>query len=439
MGRHFETRDGRPFFYLGDTAWFVTFKGTEPDWERYLDERAAQGYSAVQIHLLPFKWDEPDPEGNLPFVDEDVARPNEPYFARVDRFCALAAARGLYVMMALMWGGNRRDLAASHFSAEQAVAFARYAVARYAAFPMLWSLSGDAPYVEDLEKWEAVGAAVEATDPHHHPTTNHLPPTMNWRFLHHASAWHDFHMLQTGHRRGNTADIAALPAAYWMSPPAKPVVNGEPWYEGHPEMEGWGERFQRWRREGGTGERPAYGAPFTAFDARYAFWTSVLGGATMGHGYGAQGLWNWKRAGDSEDHLGGPQIGPTWEEGLALAGGRECGIGAQLLRAVPWWKLEPCPERVEVTGGPPHAEGSPLKPACARAAGEAWVAYVPAVPGPEGRVTLKGLEDGDWSATWIDPRTGARHDAGRARAALDGCWRTPPTPHDDDWVLVLVR
>ncbi|MDQ3699655.1 MAG: DUF4038 domain-containing protein, partial [Chloroflexota bacterium] len=275
-GRHLETQRGEPFFYLGDTAWFVTFKGAPPDWERYLDRRAAQGYSVVQIQLLPFQWETPDPEGHLPFVDDDLGRPNEPYFARVDRFCALAAARGLYVLLALMWGGNRPGLAGSHFSTAQAVDFARYAVARYAAFPVLWSLSGDAPYVQEAEKWDAVGAAVEDTDPYRHPTTNHLPPTMNWHFLHHGAAWHDFHMLQTGHRRGNTPDVAALPAAYSRHAAAKPVVNGEPWYERHPQMDGWHERARQ------PGSPPSYGEPFSAVDARYAFWTSVLGGATMG-------------------------------------------------------------------------------------------------------------------------------------------------------------
>ena len=79
---------------------------------------------------------------------------------------------------------------------------------------------------------------------------------MNWHFLHHDSPWHDFHMLQTGHRRASRPDIAALPAAYRRREPVKAVVNGEPWYEAHPAMR----------------HRPSYGPPFTADDARYAFW-----------------------------------------------------------------------------------------------------------------------------------------------------------------------
>ena len=237
--RYFEQADGAAVLLPRRHGLVHRLQGHRPtQWRRYLDRRAEHGYAVVQMHLLPFAWAVPDPDGNHPFVDDDVARPSPAYFARVDRLCAMAAERGLYTCMCLMWGGNRPGMPAGHFTTEQAVAFARYAVARYAAFPMIWSLSGDAPYVEDLDKWEAVGAAVEAADPYRHPTTNHLPPSMNWRFLHHDSPWHDFHMLQTGHRRqAGRLDIAALPAAYRAREPAKPVVNGEPWYEAHPEMD----------------------------------------------------------------------------------------------------------------------------------------------------------------------------------------------------------
>jgi hypothetical protein len=419
--RHLEQADGRPVFYLGDTAWFIAFKGAPDQWQRYLDRRAELGYNVLQMHLLPFAWGVPDPEGNHPFVDDDVARPSPAYFARIDRLCAMAAERGLYTCMCLMWGGNRPGMPAGHFTTEQAVAFARYAIARYAAFPMIWSLSGDAPYVEDLDKWEAVGAAVEAADPYRHPTTNHLPPSMNWRFLHHDSPWHDFHMLQTGHRRQTgRLDIAALPAAYRAREPSKPVVNGEPWYEAHPEMDDYR----------ATGR---YGAPFTAEDARYAFWVSVLSGATMGHGYGGQGLWNWKRPGDDETHLGGPQIGPTWAEALDHAGGAQCGLGARVLRALPWWRLRPCPERAELD---PLESDPRWRPACAVAPGEAWLTYLPRA---QGQVTLKGLAPWPWRARWVDPRTGQPRPIGPAQPGLDLAWRAPPAPSTEDWLLLLVR
>ena len=225
---------GRPFFYLADTAWSIVWKGRPAEWATYLDRRREQGFSVLQVNLLPWRWDLTDVEGNRPFLDGDPDRPNEAYFARFDRFLGMAAERGLFTCLTLIWGGPRPTLPAVHFSTDQAVAFVRYAVQCFGRFPMLWSLSGDAEYARELPKWEAVGAAVEESDPFGHPTTNHLPPSMNWRFLHHDAPWHDFHMLQTGHRQGAIGDIAALPAAYYHRRPVKAVVNGEPWYEQHP-------------------------------------------------------------------------------------------------------------------------------------------------------------------------------------------------------------
>ncbi|HEY8598163.1 MAG TPA: DUF4038 domain-containing protein, partial [Thermomicrobiales bacterium] len=221
-------RNGEPFFFFADTAWAIVWKGRPEEWSRYLDFRAAQGFSVLQVNLLPWRWHLTDVEGNRPFLDGDVERPNEAYFARYDRFLVEAAARGLFTCLVLLWGGNRPEMSAGYFSDDQAIRFVRYAVERFGRFPVVWSLSGDAPYAEDLARWEAIGAAVEAADSRGHPTTNHLHPHMNWRFLHHDSPWHDFHMLQTSHWRRSRPDIAALPLAYHAREPRKAIVNGEP-------------------------------------------------------------------------------------------------------------------------------------------------------------------------------------------------------------------
>lgn len=407
--------DGKPFLFLADTAWSIVWKGTPDQWATYLDRRAAQGYSVLQVTLLPWRWEMVDVDGNRPFHDGDPARPNDPYFARYDRFLAMAAERGLWTCLMLIWGGPRPLLPAIHFTTEQAVAFARWAVARFTRYPMLWSASGDAPYAEEIEKWEAVGQAIEDADPNDHPTTNHLPPTMNWRFLHHRSAWHDFHMIQTGHRRRATADIGALPLAYHAAEPVKAYVNGEPWYENHPSRD----------------DRAVYGPAFTPAEVRYAFWVSILCGATMGHTYGAQGIWNWKRPGDDETEVAGPQIGPPWYEAIDYAGAEQCGIGARFLRTLPWWRLGPCPERVALDPAPADLL---RRPVCASIPGELYLAYA---PDATGALVVKGIEDGDWQAAWLDPRTGAEQPIGAVELGLEHVWHAPAAPSADDWVLVV--
>lgn len=412
--RHLAQLDGTPWLWLGDTAWSIVFKGRPEEWRIYLDRRVEQGYSVLQVTLLPWRWDWTDCEGNRAFHNSDPARPNHAYFRRYDQFLQMAAERGLVVCLMLIWGGPRPLLPAVHFSLSEAVAFTRYAVARFAAFPIMWSISGDAEYIDELPKWDAVGGAVVDSDPYDRPTTNHLPPSMNWCRLHSDAAWHDFHMVQTGHRRAAVADIADLPAAYARIHPTKAFVNGEPWYEAHPSRD---------TRE--------YGPPFTAYDARYAFWVSILSGAGMGHTYGSQGIWNWKHPGDSEQEVAGPQIGPLWTEALDHPGAAQCGRGAQLLRSIDWWRLRPAPERVQMD---PALGDLHHRPFCAIADERTWLLYAPE---GAGRLTLKGIRSATWAGQWCDPRTGERQPVGPIDIGITHCWQAPPSPSRDDWVLLL--
>ncbi|MBM4418880.1 MAG: DUF4038 domain-containing protein [Chloroflexi bacterium] len=153
-----------PFLYFADTAWAIVWKGKPAEWETYFERRVAQGFSVVQVNLLPWRWHLTDVEGNLPFVGGDPDRPKEAYFARFDRFLAQASARGLVTCLMILWGGPRPNLPAVRFTTAQAVSFARFVVARYGHHRMIWSLSGDAEYAREIEKWDAVGAAVESTD-----------------------------------------------------------------------------------------------------------------------------------------------------------------------------------------------------------------------------------------------------------------------------------
>ncbi|MBI4790051.1 MAG: DUF4038 domain-containing protein [Chloroflexi bacterium] len=412
--RHLEYADRTPFFFLGDTAWFILWKGTPDQWAKYLDYRVEQGFNVILTQLLPYFLDLRDRQGQLAFIDNDVNRPNDLYFSRVDQFCMMAAERGLFVMLSLIWGYKPREQAAQ-FSTAQACDFTRYAVARYAAYPVLWSLSGDAPYLQDLAKWEAVGAKLEAVDPYAHPTTNHLFTSLGWRFLFHDSHWHDFHMLQTTHVRRSVADIGDLPLAYYKQQPVKAVINGEPWYEGHPAR-----------------DEEEFGPVFTAEEQRFAFWTSILSGTTMGHTYGGQGIWNWKIE-PPHDVAWKPHIafGPTWKEALSLPGAEQCAIGAKYLQTVNWWDLTPRPEQIQLEPVPPLAA---QRPSLAVAPERTWIAYLPR---SDARVTLKGLTTSPWSASWIDPINGKPCEIGLVEPDAFFKWVVPSPPEPRDWLLVL--
>ena len=47
-GRHFEDREGRPFFWLGDTAWPLFAQYTKAQAEAYLANRGGKGFTVIQ-------------------------------------------------------------------------------------------------------------------------------------------------------------------------------------------------------------------------------------------------------------------------------------------------------------------------------------------------------------------------------------------------------
>ena len=47
-GRYFVDAEGRPFFWLGDTAWPLFAQYSKEDAEKYLSARARQGFTVIQ-------------------------------------------------------------------------------------------------------------------------------------------------------------------------------------------------------------------------------------------------------------------------------------------------------------------------------------------------------------------------------------------------------
>jgi len=75
--RFLVTNDGRPFFYLADTAWELFHRLNREQAVKYLDTRAAQGFTVIQAVALA-ELDGitvPNAYGKLPLVDGDPARP----------------------------------------------------------------------------------------------------------------------------------------------------------------------------------------------------------------------------------------------------------------------------------------------------------------------------------------------------------------------------
>ena len=72
--------DGTPFFYLADTGWALLQRLTLAETERYLRDRAAKGFTAIQVVGIS-EFDGlsvPNQNGDLPLIDQNRRVPTTP-------------------------------------------------------------------------------------------------------------------------------------------------------------------------------------------------------------------------------------------------------------------------------------------------------------------------------------------------------------------------
>jgi len=273
-GRFIMHTDGTPFFYLGDTAWELFHRLNREEADRYLTNRADQGFTVIQGVVLGEinGLKRGNAYNEKPFIDFDVARPNEAYFTHVDWIVEKAAEKGLYIGMLPTWGrwvgGNDGDREHSNFlNVENARAYATFLANRYKAQPIIWILGGDRQPTTAMAVWDEMAAGIRAVVGDAQLISYH-PRTDSSGELHNK-AWLDFNMIQSGHDP-NSVNYGAIERDYALQP-IKPCMDAEPAYEYPPDA------MPENRPVGEVQVR------------RNAYW-SVFAGA-HGHTYGTHPIW----------------------------------------------------------------------------------------------------------------------------------------------------
>jgi hypothetical protein len=304
-------RDGRPFFYLADTCWSAFTNVLPGEWEQYLDLRAAQGFNALQITILP-QWDRSKAEYAPPAFKQgsdgrpDFGKPEDAYFEKASRMLAAAAERGIVPALVLLWCDRIRDTWACRKQPENEMPleaiepFIRYAARVFGRLDPVWLVSGDTDMrsPETVKRYLLALKAVKAATPGC-LTTLHLQPDADLPPEVVQAPELDFYMYQSGHNPDQSTPYV-LARRFLDKPVKRPVVNGEPCYDGH----GFGRTYGR----------------FGSFHVRKAIWQSLLAGAKAGVTYGAHGVWNWHRRGldfGSAEFSGMPL---PWHEAARLPG-----------------------------------------------------------------------------------------------------------------------
>ncbi|MGH2559470.1 MAG: DUF4038 domain-containing protein [Thermomicrobiales bacterium] len=147
--RYLLDASGKPFFWLGDTAWMLFQATTREEAELYLRARARQGFSVIQAALVMSEERVAgtllsNAYGELAFVDGDPARPNltpksDPagtdgygYWDHVDSVVDSAGAMGLTLALLPMFVGSRGD-GYKYLTVESARAYGEFLGERYRA------------------------------------------------------------------------------------------------------------------------------------------------------------------------------------------------------------------------------------------------------------------------------------------------------------------
>jgi hypothetical protein len=423
-GRYLVDQKNVPFLIAGDSPQALMANLSESQADAYFANRKAHGFNAagwinvasatptyVASHKDGSTYDNIRPfTGFLPggndYAHYDLSKPNEAYFARLDRMLELAAKHDIVVFLNPMetidWLKTLRNNgpAAAH-------AYGQYLGKRYKNASNLVWLNGN-----DFNTWKtpaddavvlAVAKGIKSVDPGHLQTIELNVP--------HSSSLDDPAWIP----------IISLNSTYTYAPTyiqmlhsynQKPIA---PTYlvEGHYDLED-------------VGDPKDFGTPSVL--RRQAFWTMLSGGT--GQFYGNRFTWTFE---------------PGWQSKLDTPATKEFTIWKKFFASMPWHELVPDQAHKVVTAGlgtfgDLHTRVSKCDfcTAARSTDGALVIAYMPTVRSIT--VNMAGLKSAA-KGRWFDPTNGAYVPIAGSPFANKGERQfTPPEKNhadDNDWVLVL--
>jgi hypothetical protein len=416
--RFLVTEDGRPFFWLGDTAWELFHRLTREDAERYLQNRAERRFTVIQAVALAELngLGDPNPYGQRPLVDKDPARPNEEYFKHVDWIVAKANALGLYIGLLPTWGNNWHKSTNAIFTPQNAAVYGEWLGRRYQKAGVVWILGGDRPIENERHKEiiRAMARGLRRGDGGAHLITFHPPGGSGSSAWFHNEDWLDFNMRQNGHVAEFTGRYSQTAADYQREP-AKPVLDGEPIYEDHPV----------------SFDAKNLGHSIAADVRRPLYW-DLFGGA-LGHTYGHHSVWQmWT---PERKPVNNPLM--PWHEAINQPGAAEMQHARALLESRPFLTRVPDPTLLVSNTVPTAMPGAGRYHFAATRDRQGSYAMVYAPVGRRFTVDMGRISGPKVRAWWFNPRNGQATVIGVFEGKGHQEFAPPDAGEMLDWVLVL--
>lgn len=438
--RYFMYDDGTPFFYLADTHFTLPIEeingigeipeelaaehGITSQFEHIMDYRVEQGYTVIQSQPLGRYVGK---TGNSWFGDENgtiydygVNDAMLAKFQELDKRFAYIAQKGLvHANTQLSYPEELIEAfnegAITH---RQLDMLCRYWVARYCAYPVLWSTvqEGDNDFygwegcTTENNPWLKVMRSISKHDPYDHPTTCHQENTDNVRVENSTfgrESSHDWYASQWSSLASNGTQLNwNMLKEYWNNPGSKPVVN----YEGRYDHFWAGTRTTRTQA-----------------------WVTYFNGQ-VGFGYGAQPIFNmfWaEREEQTPTTYDGEEYdrGLNWLEGLHLEAGEQVTYVKKFLSEFEWWKLVPC------FNGSEYYEPSGKNYSVTTIDNKLYAAYFYGSGANDSALgSFTSMENADYEIRWMNCRTGEWLDA-ETVSITDGTYKIPQKPDSGDWAL----
>jgi len=416
--RYLTTKDGKPFFWLGDTAWELFHRLSREEADLYLKNRSDKGFNVIQAVALAELdgLNEPNVYGEVPLENADPYKPKEAYFQHVDYVISKAAEYGMYIALLPTWGDkifkDNWGTGPEIFNSENARFYGKWIGNRYKNYTnIIWVIGGDRNPDERAKAiWrsmakgiiEGVGDIDKALMTFH-PQPNNLEDAGSSKYFHNDE-WLDFNMFQTGHCRENR--VWDRIAVAYNKTPIKPVLDGEPIYEDHPVC------FNA--KDLGTS---------SAYDVRKSAYFTVFAGA-FGHTYGAHGI--WQMYAPNRKPINGPHF--PWYVSMDLPGAGQMKYLRQLIESRPM--LDRVPDQSLI------ANEMSTNDHIQATRGKDYL-FVYSSQGKPIQLNMGKISGSEVSAIWYNPRNGESKVIGKFPNRDQLTFNPPTLGYGHDWVLIV--
>lgn len=322
-GKYF-LKDGRPFFWLGDTAWLLALKTSKKQADTYLRNRKELGFNVLQMVLL-YNLSSANTPGGMPYGTRDPF--SKEYWEFCDYIIDKAAELDMYMALVPAWGYIVKKGVVTEENAPQ---YAEFLAKRYKDKKnIIWLLGGDIRGSVHPEIYDILGKTFKEYNPNRLISFHPFGRTSSALWFHNRD-WLDFNVFQSGHRRydqehlGEWDDNAEREEFFaedcWKYvkrdgalSPTKPILDGEPSYEGI--------------LQGLHNKKEPY---WEACDVRrYAYWSVFEGGC--GFTYGNNAIIQFY---DPETEEGSYGVRESWQDAMHYEGSTQLKFLKELMLSV---------------------------------------------------------------------------------------------------------